>query len=179
MFKGSDDKSLEYVRKINTPTCIFLTFETEQGYDTACQYNKLINQVYENMETSESSEKEAIIFKMNEYNQFLGGSIEILPAEETSDIIWENFYYTYKYKTSRFCYRMGIRMIIVLILIVSAVSIYWMQKLSHAYVDRFPECTNVKLFEDKFDISSDEFSKSIDLIKVEYEYESKKTNIYE
>ena len=69
-------------------------------------------------------------------------------------------------------------MIIVFILIASAVSIYWMQQLSHAYVDRFPECTNIEVFRDKFDVLSDEFNTSVDLIKVEHEYESKK-KIYE
>ena len=98
---------------------------------------------------------------MKDYKQFLGGSIEIAPATETSDIIWENYYYTYKYKGSKECYRFGIKMIIFLLLVVSAVIIFWTQKLQHAYIDRYEKCTNIKLFEDKF---KNDFEEFIDVI---------------
>ena len=62
---------------------------------------------------------------MNDYKQFLGGSLEILPATETSDIIWENYYYNYKYKESKACYRLGIKMVIMLLLVLSGLILYW------------------------------------------------------
>jgi len=67
----------DFLNKMQTPCSIFATFETEEGYERALNYNKTI--------------------KMEDfvrYKTILGEEIEIDPASEPSDIIWENRNFT-------------------------------------------------------------------------------------
>lgn len=56
------------------PCSVFVTFETESGYNKACSFNDVV-QNYPDLRI---------------LNKFLGKNIYINPASEPTDIIWEN-----------------------------------------------------------------------------------------
>ena len=59
------------------------------------------------------------------------------------ETIWENFYYNYKYKKSKRFFRFGIKLIIVLVVVLSGLSLYWIGTMQKAYIGRFEKCTNI------------------------------------
>lgn len=72
-----NDRSL--LDKLQTPCSIFATFQTEEGYQRALNYNIVLE---------ENPEEYA------RYEYFLDQKIEIQPASEPTDIIWENRNFT-------------------------------------------------------------------------------------
>lgn len=70
--------SYEEIHKITTPCSIFLTFETEEGYQRAVRFNETCS-VHDNLK---------------KHIDFFGHDLELQEAAEPSDIIWENRMYT-------------------------------------------------------------------------------------
>ena len=59
------------IDKMQRPCSVFITFETEEGYNRAVNYNNTIK-----------------MKDFTKYKTFLYDEIEIKPASEPSDIIW-------------------------------------------------------------------------------------------
>ena len=63
--------------KMRQPCVIFLTFEYEEGFNRACDYNETVR-IQEMRD------------EMKQYRRFLGRKFHVYQAPEPSDIIWEN-----------------------------------------------------------------------------------------
>ena len=77
--KINDTKEKEFERLI-TPCSVFMTFETEEGYRRALKFDETV---------SNNPDKFGSLKKWIDQHE-----IEIQPASEPSDIIWENRHYT-------------------------------------------------------------------------------------
>jgi hypothetical protein len=62
---------------MQTPVYCFLTFESEEGKGRCEIYNDTVQMA-----------------EFSEYRTFLGGEIDMCPASEPTDIIWENRHFT-------------------------------------------------------------------------------------
>lgn len=82
----------------------------EEGYSRACVYMEAID------EDGDNSQE-----KMHQYNQFLGGEIEIGEASEPTDIIWQNRAFTSSQRNIR---RVIVYLIIILMLCCSGYIIF-------------------------------------------------------
>lgn len=111
-----DDDLLD---KMQTPCSVFATFETEEGYQRALNYNQVI----------EEEEFAHMRTLMDEY-------IEIQPASEPSDIIWENRNFTPEQRNIK---RIIIAIIICLSLAVSFSIIFTCSKASLAKKEKYPK----------------------------------------
>ena len=60
---------------LQRPCSVFVTFESEEGYQRALNYNSTLD-----------------LPDYKQYSTLLGQEIEIVAASEPSDIIWENRY---------------------------------------------------------------------------------------
>lgn len=67
-------KDQNVIDKMQKPCSVFVTFETETGYDKASFFNNTIRDFPE----------------FNIEDKFLGKKLLIKPASEPTDIIWEN-----------------------------------------------------------------------------------------
>ena len=56
-YRSVTDKSLEHIRKQSTPSCVFLSFETEEGYDIASCYNELVKRILDHFSKSDHPDK--------------------------------------------------------------------------------------------------------------------------
>ena len=73
--KQINDVKHEKLNMLTTPCSVFITFENEEGITPALKYDELVESIPE----------------LEKYQTWLGDKkIEIQPASEPSDIIWEN-----------------------------------------------------------------------------------------
>ena len=104
---------------MQTPVYCFLTFETEEGKCRCDEYNDTV--------------------KDNDYahyRTFLGEEIDMQPATEPTDIIWENRHFT---SFQRFVRSIIVMFIIFLLLCASFYLIYNAQKLAMAMKTKYPK----------------------------------------
>jgi len=104
---------------MQTPCSAFVTFESEEGYNRAVMYNQMISELEE----------------FSHFKTFLYQEIEVKPASEPSDILWENRYLT---PFSRFWRKVLVYFIIICMLFVSFQFIYNFQMISIAKKGRYP-----------------------------------------
>ena len=106
----------------------------EEGYSRACVYMEAID------EDGNNSQE-----KMHQYNQFLGGEIEIGEASEPTDIIWQNRAFTSSQRNIR---RVIVYLIIILMLCCSGYIIFTLSVQSQMLKARYPlnvsECDKIK-----------------------------------
>lgn len=117
----------EEMNKITTPCSIFLTFETEEGYQRACQFN----------ETCAHDQS------LNKYLDFFGHEIELQEAAEPSDIIWENRMYTEGQRRKR---TLEAAIVIFISLMISLVLIIMVTVIGNTYKFKYgnnPNCDSI------------------------------------
>lgn len=113
--------------QLQTPVSVFATFETEEGYRRAC----LFQEVIEDLEQGET--KNGMVCVEDKY--LLGYEIELQEASEPSDIIWENRHIS---QWIRFRRRVTAWVIIVIMLSISAATIFYMSTKSNQLKLRYP-----------------------------------------
>ena len=125
--------------------------ETEEGYNRACQYNDTITMP-----------------EFRQYSHFLGEEIELQPASEPTDIIWENRNYT---ENERLFKKVIVAFIILILLSISFTIIFISQKASLAKKNKYPkvQCSS---FEKDYQGRHNQWSiDSINEYQVNLEYE--------
>jgi len=111
----------EEFKKLTTPCSIFMTFETEEGYERAL-----------NLETAatEDTNIEHLKYWFSGKHQ-----IEIQKASEPSDIIWENRQYT---PMDRLKKKIIVSIIMFLLLLGSFMVIFYFSNISNKAVSKYP-----------------------------------------
>lgn len=100
------------------PCSVFITCESEEGFNRALQYNNTIQ-----------------LEDYQHFKEFLGQEIEIGEASEPTDILWENRMYT---PWERWYKKMIVFTIIIIMLYFSFQTIFALQKKSMAMKGRYP-----------------------------------------
>ena len=103
---------------MQTPCSVFITCESEEGYNRALRYNDTIQ-----------------LKDFEHFQTFLGHEIEIKEASEPTDILWENRMYT---PFERFYKKCIVFLIIFMMLYFSFQTIFKLQKISLSMKDRYP-----------------------------------------
>lgn len=115
-------KNEKLLNELQTPCSVFMTFESEEGYNRAIGYN--------------------VATKNGElprhYSKILGQPFHIEPASEPTDIIWENRQFT---KCTRRWKSIVSYFIIICLLAVSGVSIYYCSSTSTFLKTKYPKTT--------------------------------------
>jgi hypothetical protein len=136
------------------PCSVFVTFESEEGYERATRYNDWVN--------PQSNENVADVGGLTDYTHYekiLGEPIElgIQEASEPSDIIWENRQFTTKERKFK---RMIVYMIILIMLCMSGAIIYVCTTRSTKLKTRYP-MVDCKVIENEYgSLESEEWKKS-------------------
>jgi len=140
------DKMREVDAKINemkktdldtwcTPVSVFITFQLEEGLQRALNFKEVI----------EGVDKDEYAY----LNEWFNGEeeIEIQPASEPSDIIWENRHFT---PTERLKKAICVGITIFLMLLASFVVIFMSQKWSYDFMDVYPivSCADYDIYPD-------------------------------
>ena len=112
-----NDKDL--LEKLQRPCTAFVTFETEEGFHRALNYNHVIDTIAE----------------YEPYTELLGQKVVIKDASEPSDIIWENRSFT---QLERQMKKLTVMTIILFLLFISFLFIYLLQKLSLDIMNKYP-----------------------------------------
>lgn len=105
----NDPKLLD---QLQTPCSAFVTFEEEEGYNRACKLSEMIGA--------------GTYPKHFEY--LLTEKMELQPASEPTDIIWENRYFT---KNQRRRNRCAVFIIVLLMLMASGSIIFKLSTMRH------------------------------------------------
>lgn len=108
----------EMLDKLQTPCSVFLTCETEEGFNRAAKYNETVK-----------------MKDFEHYNTFLYHEIDVKEASEPTDIIWENRHYK---PIQRFYKKIIVFGVIFLILYLAFKTIFGLQKQSLAMKGRYP-----------------------------------------
>ena len=108
-----------------TPCSVFMTFETEEGYKRALKYDDEVN--------SESNKDKY----GDDMKKWIDGvhEIEIQPASEPSDIIWENRHLTEFERGKR---KVIVYTIISVMLFISFIIIFVLQSVSDKAIAKYP-----------------------------------------
>lgn len=106
---------------MQTPVYCFLTFETEEGKCRCDIYNETVQ-----------------LEDYAHYKTFLGGEIDMTPASEPTDIIWENRHFS---GFQRFVRSIIVCMILFGVLCCSFFAIYTAQKTALAMKQKYPKTT--------------------------------------
>lgn len=106
-----------FLDKIQEPVSCFVTFEEEESYQRACHW------------------------KETPQRKFLKQELDLQEASEPTDIIWENRHFT---PHQRFVKRVAVYIIIVIMLTLSAGTIYFFTKMANTYKFKYPiiKCAN-------------------------------------
>eukprot|EP00355_Strombidium_rassoulzadegani_P007408 CAMPEP_0168620868 /NCGR_PEP_ID=MMETSP0449_2-20121227/7377_1 /TAXON_ID=1082188 /ORGANISM="Strombidium rassoulzadegani, Strain ras09" /LENGTH=1171 /DNA_ID=CAMNT_0008661923 /DNA_START=74 /DNA_END=3586 /DNA_ORIENTATION=+ len=132
-------KEREFLDKMQRPVSVFVTMETEEGYNRASMYNDLI-QMDQNY---------------SHYQNFLGGEIELQEASEPTDIIWENR----AFKPRERQVKRAIGSIIILIMLaVSASIIFFCSIQSNIRKFRYPKGIDCQDFVSQYHCSEEDFT---------------------
>lgn len=107
--------------KLQTPCSVFATFQTEEGYQRALNYNSVL----------ETNAEE-----YGRYEYFLDQKIDIQPASEPTDIIWENRQFSEDDRTFR---RVIVGITILFMLCISFSVIFVCAKASMAKKLKYPK----------------------------------------
>lgn len=117
----------EHLEELTTPCSVFMTFENEEGVNRALSYNDAIG--------------------ANEDLSHLGlwldsHEIEIQPASEPSDIIWENRHFTPAQRLKKSCIAWAV---ILKLLSISFVLIFLCSQYSVKMLSKYPvvDCANL------------------------------------
>ena len=105
-----------------------MTFENEEGVTRALKYDEVI---------------EAQPVQYGKYKTWLGDEvIEIQPASEPSDIIWENRQYT---PSQRLCKALIVILILAILLFLSFIVIFALSMYSYDLLNKYPyvECDGI------------------------------------
>ena len=124
--------------RLQRPCSVFATFETEEGYNRALMYNEVVKQP-----------------DYHKYAEFIGREIEIQPASEPTDIIWENRFFTEEQRRIK---SIIVSIIIAILLSLSFTIIYICQKSSLALKNKYPKL-NCKEFSENYIGKRDTFQK--------------------
>jgi len=124
-----NDLKNEKFDELITPCSVFMTFEDEEGVNRALNYNESIK------EDTDLGEK---------IGKWLGKyEIEIQPASEPSDIIWENRQFTPAQRSKKACV---VYTIISVALFISFMIIFVLSNVSAAALNKYPipsDCTSL------------------------------------
>jgi len=129
-------KDSQLLDKLQRPCSLFVTFESEEAYNRALLYNENI------MDPS-----------MPEYHRFrtfLGEEIELQPASEPTDIIWENRSFTERERNIK---KGIVTLIIIGLLMASFAIIFLAKKASLAKKNQYPK-VNCKEFEANYGLKT-------------------------
>jgi len=114
----------EHVETLTTPCSIFMTFENEEGVTRALNYDDAI---------------EADQAQLGHLKKWIGEfEIEIQPASEPSDIIWENRQYTPRQRRGKECV---VFLVMLVMLLASFVVIFLLSSYSNAMLNKYPIVT--------------------------------------
>ena len=118
----------DFLNKMQTPCSVFATFQTEEGYQRALNYNETV-----------------LMDDFKKYDTLLGEKIEIQPASEPTDIIWENRSFTPQQRNIK---RLIMAIIVLISLAISFSIIFAASKASLAKKEKYPKVNCKDIAED-------------------------------
>jgi len=136
--KKIEDLKNENLTQFTRPVSVFMTFEDEEGVQRALEFQKWFD---EKVATEWESDNPADKIKIDTMNKWLhngddeGLEIEIQPASEPSDIIWENRHFTPAQRSKK---SIIVWIVISLALLASFIIIFAGRKSQKAVATRYP-----------------------------------------
>ena len=118
--------------RLTTPCAVFMTFETEEGYNRALEMEK----------TCKDNPDLQHLMVWLEKHKF-----EIKAAAEPSDIIWENRHVTPLQRTKK---AILVWTILILVLFANSIALFILTSISNRIVDKFPyiDCKTLQGYQD-------------------------------
>jgi hypothetical protein len=129
-------KDSQLLDKLQRPCSLFITFESEEAYNRALLYNQCI--------------EDPSMPEYARFRTFLGEEIEIQPASEPTDIIWENRSFTERERNIK---KGIVSLIIIGLLMASFAIIFVAKKASLAKKNQYPK-VNCKEFEENYGLKT-------------------------